>query len=365
VLLPTTVAVVGAATPVGRAVVARLADEVRVLAVDDAVDAAAVARPGVEVRVVDHRDRLLPLAVEGADVLVHCAFDDRLEAHPDTLYGANVGGTRRVLEAASKVGVAHLVVLSSAMAYGAHEDNPLPLGEDAPLRANPGFAPGYQRQLVEECVDGWAASHPGTAVTVLRTAPVLGGAVPTPALRRLQQPRLVVPAGQSAPWQVVHVDDVAAAVALVVRRRAAGTFNVAADGWLSDEEVAAAVGRRLLRVGREPLVALLRRSARIGLAPAPVEVLPLLQHPWVLDAGRLRDLGWRPTRTNREVLEEAAAAVAGTVALGTLVTTWRALAATAGAAVAAAVAAAALPVAALRRARRRTGTVAAGAGAPR
>jgi len=42
-----------------------------------------------------------------------------------------------VLDAAGAVGATHLVLLSSATAYGAWANNPVPLTEDAPLRPNP------------------------------------------------------------------------------------------------------------------------------------------------------------------------------------------------------------------------------------
>jgi hypothetical protein len=73
-------------------VVDRLADVPgvgRVLAIDAAELPAPW--PGVETRVMDHRDRLLPLALDGVDVLVHCAFVDDIATSPDSLYGANVG----------------------------------------------------------------------------------------------------------------------------------------------------------------------------------------------------------------------------------------------------------------------------------
>src|SRR5947208_2428404 len=60
---------------------------------------------------------------EGADVAV--------------LLGGDVDETAALLDAAGAVGVRHVVVLSSAAAYGAWPDNPIPLTEDAILRPNP------------------------------------------------------------------------------------------------------------------------------------------------------------------------------------------------------------------------------------
>ena len=51
---------------------------------------------------------------------------------------------RRVLDAASAVGTEHVVLLSSAIVYGAWANNPVPITEDAPLRPNPGVAVGVR-----------------------------------------------------------------------------------------------------------------------------------------------------------------------------------------------------------------------------
>lgn len=315
-----TVAVVGTASAVGRASLARLAaadEPARVVAIGP--DGLAMPPGRVEIRAMDARDRLLPLALEGIDVVVHCAFAEDLAASPDSLYGSNVRGTRNVLEAAAKAGISHLVVLSDAMAYGAHHDNPLPLAESAPLRANPGFAYAYQRQLVEELVAEWALEHPSTTTTVLRHAPLLGGGVDSALVRRLQAPGVVVPVGAGAPWQFVDVEDVASAVEMVVSRGIGGTFNVAADGWLSTDEVAAYLGRPVWQWPQATLEGVLRQASAIGLAPAPAEVMPYLLHPWVLDNDALRRLGWHAARSNRELLAAFAADHADEVALGSAV----------------------------------------------
>ena len=49
----------------------------------------------------------------------------------------NVRGAQTVLTAAAAEGVGRVVLVTSAMVYGAHPDNPVPLAETAPLRADP------------------------------------------------------------------------------------------------------------------------------------------------------------------------------------------------------------------------------------
>jgi UDP-glucose 4-epimerase len=244
------------------------------------------------------RSELKPL-LEGIDVLVHLAavvdpiVDEALMAR------VNVDGTRRVLEAAAAVGTRKLVRVSSAAVYGAWPNNAVPLTEDSPLRPNPGFSPAVQAAEVERLLAEWGEDHPAVTLTTLRSAPVLGpGAERLPSRLLLGRPRLRV-RGARPPVQAVHVDDLVAALALVVLGEHPGIFNVASDGWLEPGEVDALVARR----GLPPLPATLLERAlglawRTGVGDVPPAVLPYLIYPWVIANDRLRGLGWAPRHGN-------------------------------------------------------------------
>ena len=134
----------------------------------------------------------------------------------------NVEGTRRVLAAAAAVSATRIVRISSAAVYGAWPSNPVPLTEDAPLRPNPHFSPAVQGAEVERLIAGWRDEHPGVTVTTLRSAPVVGpGAERLPARILLGRPPLRV-RGAAMPVQVVHVDDLATALAARRHQRPRG-----------------------------------------------------------------------------------------------------------------------------------------------
>jgi nucleoside-diphosphate-sugar epimerase len=259
--------------------------------------------PGVEFHLADvlHRD-LKPL-LEGVDVLVHLASvvdpipDERLMAR------VNVEGTRRVLDAASAVGIRKIVRVSSAAVYGAWPDNAVPLTEDAPLRPNGAFSPAVQAAEVERLLAEWRDDHPGTVVTVLRTAPVLGpGAERLPSRLLLGRPRLRVRAA-TPPVQAAHVDDLVSAIELVTLADHPGTFNIASDGWIDDAD-ALLPATRMPPLPAELLERVLTRTWSTGLGEVPPGVVPYLIHPWVLDNTKLKQAGWRPTHSNQEALRD-------------------------------------------------------------
>lgn len=66
--------------------------------------------------------------------------------------------------------VTHVVLVSSAMVYGAWANNPVPLTEDALLRPDVEFPFARQLGAAEQLVDEWRMAVPGRSVTVLRPA---------------------------------------------------------------------------------------------------------------------------------------------------------------------------------------------------
>jgi nucleoside-diphosphate-sugar epimerase len=251
------------------------------------------------------RQDLKPL-LEGVDVVVHLAAvvdpiaDDALMAR------VNVEGTRRVLDAAAAVGARKIVRVSTAAAYGAWATNPVPITEDAPLRPNPGFGPAVQAAEVERLLHEWQQDHPNVTVTTLRAAPVLGAGADHLWARMLTGAgRLRVRVDGPPPVQVVHVDDVVAALALVVREDHPGAFNVSAEGWLPAEAAAALLPRpRIPAMPGDVLRRALLRTWTSGVGDVPPTVLPYLVHPWVVASDRLQALGWAPGHTNEETLVE-------------------------------------------------------------
>ena len=100
--------------------------------------------------------------------------------------------------------------------------------------------------------------------------------------------------------QVVHVDDLASALALVATRDLPGAYNVAADGWLDADEARALIGRPAApALPAEVLERWLRRTWDLGMGDVPAGVVPYLVHPWVIGNERLRAAGWVPSAQQR------------------------------------------------------------------
>ena len=340
----TTVVITGVSGFLGQAVLRRLAGSPavgRLVGLD--VREPGFRPRGLQFHLVDVAGSDLRPLFEGVDVLVHLAGVHDAIPDEELMARVNVGGTRRVLEAAAAAGVSKVVLVSSAAVYGAWPNNPIPLTEDAPLRPNPGFPLGVHKAELERLLAEWALARPAVTTTVLRPAFVLGARADH-AIARLIRARVPLTVGGSvAPVQFVHEDDATEAIALAVERDLPGVYNVAAEGWLSRDELRALVGRKVQpSVGPELMERALRRLFRAGLVDVPPSEVPYLVHPWVVAIDRLRAEGWNPQHTN----EETVLACLG----GREPTSWKAAVAAAGGAT---LATTGLVVAGLLRRRRR------------
>lgn len=308
------VAVTGAASGVGALLAQRLAASAevkRLVAIDERRGEVSQANW----HILDVRDPVIAEKLRGADVVVHLALDLNLETDAGARTAYNVRGTQTVLTAAAAAGVHRVVLCTSAMVYGAHPDNDIPLSEEAELRAT-AEATGVGDLLEIERLGRRAPrAHPGLNVTVVRPAILVGG-TDTALTRYFESPRLLVVAGTRPTWQFCHVDDLVSALEYAALEKVDGEFAVGCDGWLEQAEVEALSGIRRMELPSAVALGAAARLHRIGLTPSPAGDLAYTMHPWVVSVGRLHDAGWRPQWTNEEVLAQLLEEVAGRYTVG-------------------------------------------------
>lgn len=266
-----------------------------------------VAEPDVgstklEFHRMDVRDARLAKVLPGVDAVVHLAFQVDTMRNEEEMRLSNVDGTRNVLEAAGGTGVRKLIHVSSAAVYGAHPDNDFPLTESSPLRANDDFSYAAHKLETERLIEAFSEDHPDVVVTVLRPAIVFGPNVQNFISRMLEAPRVTTVKGYEPPLQLVHEEDVASALRLVIDRDLPGAYNVAADGWLTADEVIELSGKKRVELPEAVAFSLAERLWKVGLTEAPPGELHFVMHPWVIDNTKLRSAGWAPAHSNRDVL---------------------------------------------------------------
>jgi nucleoside-diphosphate-sugar epimerase len=305
------VAVTGAGSGAGAAVLAHLAGSPRIaraIGIDPSPDPGLAPAGGVaEWRQVDVLDPGSAGTFAGVDAVAHLAVDLTPSPDRDGQRQRNTRAAQTVITAAFAAGVRRVVVVGSALAYGAYADNPVPLPDDAPLRAVPEASAVGDLLEIERIAAASRRSHRGLAVTVLRPAVVLGAGDREPMAALLTAPRLLRIRGVDTHWQFCHVADLAAAVelaALAPPGALDGPANVASEGWLDHDELERVSGRRSLELPERVAVGMAERLNRLGITPAPPSELAYLVHPWVVGCDRLRATGWSPRYTNAEAVAD-------------------------------------------------------------
>ncbi|MES1943649.1 RmlD substrate binding domain superfamily protein [Salinisphaera sp. PC39] len=237
----------------------------------------------------------------GIEQVVHLAavLEDSGDRERD--YDIDVNGTRNVLDACLAAGVRQLVVTSSGAAYGYHPDNPAWIDEDAPLRGNPEFAYSDHKRRVEEMLADYRERHPELRQLVFRPGTVLGAHTRNQITRLFERPRVLAIAGSASPFVFIWDRDVVEAIARGVEADAEGIYNMAGDGALTIDQVAAILGKPVRRVPAGALKAALWLGHRLGLTPHTPEKVDFLRYRPVLCNRRLKeDFGYRPQKTSEE-----------------------------------------------------------------
>lgn len=256
------------------------------------------------------------------------------------MWHRNVAGTGRVLEAVAEHnrmlgGVHKFVFTSNAAAYGPGPAKTGPavsaISEDAPLEAHtlPYALDARETDMAVQarvaglkCKTYILRPHflAGPAVQnhlihTLRGVPTGSGKLADRLRRRNSRLPLVLPSGGNYPehkLQVIHVDDLARLIACIFRRRQTDPqltiMNVAGRGDPVTLQSAARMANCEIKrvMGRSGCRMAMRLLWNLGISDVPVEALPYLLEPPVLETARLRTfLGDDYKKVLRYTCEEA------------------------------------------------------------
>jgi nucleoside-diphosphate-sugar epimerase len=321
-----TVAVTGPTGEIGRSVLAALERSPQVGRVLGMArrpfDPAALGLEKVSYRRGDvlDIDAVTDLAEE-ADVVVHLAFI--IMGGQSETRAVNLAGSHNVFDATVATGTARLIYASSVAAYGFHPDNPQPLTEDTPARGTDSHYYSAQKAEVEALLtDSLGTSE--TAAYVFRPC-IVGGAdapllidslpytqlserLPGPLQRLLKSVPVLRPVlpDPGVPFQLVHHDDVAAAMrAAVIGRGKPGVYNLAGPGQITVSQLAEELGWHAVAVPGLAVDAVAELIAHLGFLPAQAQWVAAFREPVIMSSAKARrELGWRPKHNALQTLRE-------------------------------------------------------------
>lgn len=268
----------------------------------------AERKAGVDYATADVRDAGIGelMRRHRVDTVVHLAaiVTPGPRSNREFEYSVDVLGTRNVLAGCVAAGVRRIVVTSSGAAYGYHADNPAWLTEDHPVRGNEAFAYSHHKRLVEEMLADYRRDHPALEQVVFRVGTILGETTRNQITALFEKPRLIAIRGAASPFVFIWDRDVVGAVEHAIFAGPPGIYNVAGDGALSIQEIAARLGKRCVTIPAPVLQAVLAVLHPLRLSRYGPEQVDFLRYRPVLDNRRLKErFGYVPRLTSSEVLE--------------------------------------------------------------
>jgi UDP-glucose 4-epimerase len=258
----------------------------------------------------------------GADAVVHLAWAIHPPHSDPPMRRTNIDGSAAVLVAAAAAGVPHIVCASSVAAYSPAERWQR-VREDWPCEGVQGSAYSRGKAELERSMDAFTGAHPEITLTRIRPCAIVQrdaagefGRWLTSALlpeRVLGSRWIPLPLWDDLRLQMVHAEDVADAVRLIVGRREPGAFNLAAEPALGAADIARAAGSPRLPVPRGLTGAAAGLTWQVGLQPVHPGWLTLADRAAHVDTTRAREvLGWEPRWDAAGALKELLDGMAAT-----------------------------------------------------
>ncbi len=214
------------------------------------------------------------------------------------VFARAIEGFTRLLDYCDRYQVQKLVLLSAADVYGARPGNPQFFTEEAPLLA----ADLSALRDVDMMAQSFFWKRPDIETVILRPAHI-AGAVNSAMARYLRMdpvPRLM---GYDPMLQLVHEEDIVAAIRLALAPGHRGIFNLAGPPPLPLTRILERLGRRSVPVPHllaRQVLGRLNRLGRMDLNPAHVDYVRFV---CMVDDSRARaSLGYAPARDLDETL---------------------------------------------------------------
>ncbi len=301
---PRTLAITGVSGYFGKVLMPLLeADDgiKKIIGIDIQPPPEEVAWRKLEFHKMDIRDPRVERVVEGSDALVHLAFILMRSPKDNEIDDVNIRGTQEVIKIVGRLGIPKLIITSSLVAYGLNADNPIPLTEESPLRPNMNLYYSYAKAANEAFLDQFCQEHPDIIVTRLRPPTIVGPTAVEELMAQVTADMIPVIQGYDPPIQLLHEEDIASALYLVICEDMPGIFIVTSDEPRTVRQLAQLRNARVLPLPRFMIWGMSSILWRLGISPFSPEFIDLLsKYPIIGSSDKLKAFGWSPKYTTTE-----------------------------------------------------------------
>lgn len=239
-----------------------------------------------------HKEWIKKLKAVKPDVLLMCPFGPEHCYHDNNRNHLNwTQNSLRVLLTGTTLGIPRIVILSSAIVYGALNDNPALITEDGLLLGDR----HYQRirgmiELEEAALAVLAARSSPSSIAILRTVTTLGSTVENFMVHFCRLPVVPVVLGFDPVMQFTHEDDVIHATLVAIRSTARGPFNIASTGVITRSELFRTLEKKAVPIFHPFVHFFSKRLWAMNLSEFSPAFMALLRYRIVVDTKRASNL---------------------------------------------------------------------------
>lgn len=260
----------------------------------------------------DIRDKSsLEKAMAGCDFVVHAAAALPIQRTKEKIFGVNVDGTRVVLETAKKLAVKRVVFISTTAVYGVPKH--LPEKENSPL--DPIGHYGQSKLAAEKLCLSYCKK--GLETTILRPKSFLGperlGVFELWFEAIYSNHRVFILGNGDNLYQLLSVFDVATAIEKsLTAKKSCEIFNLGAEKYGTWREDLGFVIKKynskskITSIPTIPAQQILWALETVNLSPLTAwhyKTMPIPSYVSIDKAKKI--LGWKPTKSNTELLSES------------------------------------------------------------
>jgi nucleoside-diphosphate-sugar epimerase len=241
--------------------------------------------------------------LHGVTLVYHLAFQIAPKPGED-IAPTNLKGQPALLEAALSA-PRRVIVASAIAAYGFAPGRDAINGmidEATPFTPNTGVAYADHKQALEALLDRLEPRSPATVVRA-RPVNVVGPGMPLERAPLLSAPAVFAPiTDHPIRQQMLYEEDLARAMIHLIDVPA-GAYNIGPDDWITLDEAAQLLGRRLVRMPGWALRGLADVAWRAGQNAFDASWLTFFERPPIIvSSAKLRATGWEPRFRSKEAL---------------------------------------------------------------
>lgn len=242
------------------------------------------------------------------DTVIHSAFAVTPIRDKKLMRSINLDGFENIRNAVAELSPERFHVVSSATAFGAWPDNPIPIPEDYPTRGRPEFIYSADKSEIERILVEFSANNPGIVTSWVRPAIIVGPKMDNYLTQILFKGRVLARLdGEESKIQFVHEDDLTRAIMAILKQSGRGAYNVGPADWVTGTELAKATRTPYLTLpfGLARVLTDFFWNLRCPLIRVPGGFWYFARYPWVVDSARLRnELKFEFQYTSRQTMDE-------------------------------------------------------------